>query len=142
MRSSHRGAGRRAPVFLVVVGVLVAGMMALPLVHLVLRAAEAGDPAGVLAKARIGAATVSTLLLAGTVTAAAAVLGVGIGWLLERTDLPGRRFLGPWSALPLVVPTYVAAVTLKDAFGPRGLVAEVPGVVGFFGAAASLTLST
>ena len=133
---------RRAPALLVAVGVLVAGAMALPVVHLVLRASEADDPVAVLSRSRVGAATVATLLLGLTVTAAAAVLGVGIAWLLERTDLPGRRVLGAWAALPLVVPTYVAAVTLKDAFGPRGLVLAVPGIVGFFGAAASLTLST
>ncbi len=116
--------------------------MALPLVHLTLRAAEADDPLGVLQSSRVGGAAMSTLALGLTVTAAAAVLGVAIAWLLERTDLPGRRALGAWAALPLVVPTYVAAVALKDAFGPRGLVATVPGIVGFFGAAASLTLST
>ena len=116
--------------------------MALPLVHLTLRAAEADDPVGVLRQSRVGSAVTSTLVLALTVTAAAAVLGVAVAWLLERTDLPGRRLLGAWSALPLVVPTYVAAVALKDAFGTNALVVEVPGIVGLFGAAASLTLST
>lgn len=116
--------------------------MALPLVHLALRAAEAGDPLQVLREVRAGGALVSTLLLAAVVTAAAAALGLGVGWLVERTDLPGRRLLGGWAALPLVVPTYVAAVALKDAFGPRGLLFAVPGIVGFFGAASSLTLST
>ena len=116
--------------------------MALPLVHLTLRAAEADDPAAVLRSSRVGSALVSTLVLGITVTAVAAVLGVGIAWLLERTDLPGRRLLGAWAALPLVVPTYVAAVALKDAFGPNALVVEVPGVVGFLGAATSLALST
>lgn len=125
-----------------VIGGLVAAAMALPLAHLALRAAEAGDPLQVLRASRAGAAVASTLLLGLTVTAAAAVLGIGVGWLVERTDLPGRRLLGAWAGLPLVVPTYVAAVALKDAFGPRGLLASVPGVVGFFGAAVSLTLST
>jgi iron(III) transport system permease protein len=133
---------KRPPVVLVAVGILVAGAMALPLVHLALRAADAEDPLRVLDESRALGALTSTLVLGITVTLAAALLGVGVGWLLERTDLPGRRVLGAWAALSLVVPTYVAAVAFKDAFGPRGLVVAVPGVVGFFGAAASLTLST
>ncbi|HVF31812.1 MAG TPA: iron ABC transporter permease [Acidimicrobiales bacterium] len=133
---------RRPPAGLVAVGLLVAGVMALPVAHLALRAAEAEDPAAVLGRARVGSAVASTVLLAVTVTAASATLGVALAWLLERTDLPGRRLLGAWAALPLVVPTYVAAVALKDAFGPNALVVEVPGIVGFSGAAASLTLST
>lgn len=116
--------------------------MVLPLAHLVLRAAGAEEPLGLLAEDRVRRAVASTLTLAGTVTLAAGFLGVAMAWLLERTDLPGRRVLGAVAAVPLVVPTYVAALALKDAFGPRALVVEIPGVVGFWGAAAALTIST
>ena len=116
--------------------------MALPLAHLTLRAFGSGDVGETLGDARLVRAVAATLVLGATVTAAAVVIGLGRAWLLERTDLPGRRALGAMAGLPLVVPTYVAAVAIKDAFGPRGLVASVPGIVGFFGAAAALTLST
>jgi len=116
--------------------------MVLPLGHLVLRAAEADDAIGLIVGERVRDAVLSTLLLATTVTLAASLIGISIAWLLERTDLPGRRMLGALAAVPLVVPTYVAALALKDAFGPRALVFEVPGIVGFWGAAAALTLST
>ncbi len=116
--------------------------MLLPLAHLVLRAAEADDALGLLGADRVRDAVMSTLLLATTVTAAAIALGISIAWVLERTDVPGRRLLGALAAVPLVVPTYVAALALKDAFGPRALILEVPGVVGFWGAATALTLST
>lgn len=116
--------------------------MMLPLAHLVLRAAGAGDPLELLAAERVRSAVASTLVLALTVTLAAGFLGVSMAWLLERTDLPGRRVLGALAAVPLVVPTYVGALALKDAFGPRALVVEIPGVVGFWGAAAALTIST
>ena len=43
------------------------------------------------------------------VTIACVVLGVGSAFLVTRTDLPGRRIFGVLAALPLAVPTYVAA---------------------------------
>ena len=69
-----------------------------------------------------------------------------------RTDLPGRRVWAVLAALPLVVPSYVAALALLAAFGPRGLlqralegpfgVERVPEVYGFPGAWARSSLST
>lgn len=116
--------------------------MVLPLGHLVLRASGAADPWALVTSTRVWQATGRTLALATTVTVLATVLGVALAWLLERTDLPGRRWLGIVAAVPLVVPTYVLAVTLKDAFGPSPLLVELPGAVGFRGAALALALGT
>ena len=87
-----------------------------------------------------------------TVAAAAVVLGVALAWLVTRTDLPGRRFFAVAVALPLVIPSYVAALALLGAFGPKGLlqqllsgpfgVERIPEIYGFPGAVAALTLST
>jgi iron(III) transport system permease protein len=76
------------------------------------------------------------------VTAVTLVVGIGLALLLERTDLPFRRLLGVVAALPLVVPSYVAALALVSAFGPGALVTEVPGMVGFWGAVLALSVST
>lgn len=116
--------------------------MMLPVAHLVLRASEAPDPWAVATSARAARAVARTVVLATTVTAVATVLGVALAWLLERTDLPGRALLGVLAAVPLVVPTYVLALTLKDAFGPSPLLVRLPGTVGFRGAAAALALGT
>jgi iron(III) transport system permease protein len=116
--------------------------MVLPLAHLGLRAAGGEDPLGQVLSGRVLRLVLDTLLLAATVTALAVVIGVGIAWLVERSDLPGRRLLGVAAALPLVVPTYVGALALLAALGPRGLAWEVPGVIGFWGATAALSLST
>ena len=116
--------------------------MVVPVAHLVLRAAEAEDPLGQVVSARLLDLLVDTLRLAATVTALAVFLGVGIAWLVERSDLPGRRALGVAAALPLVIPTYVGALAFLAALGPRGLAWEVPGLIGFWGATAVLTLST
>src|SRR5712671_2074195 len=61
-----------------------------------------------------------------------AFVGAGVAWLLERTDLPGRRFWAVLLALPLAVPEFVngyAWVGLNDS------------VHGLFGAVLVSTLS-
>lgn len=132
----------RPPLVLVVVGVGVAAATVLPIAHLVVRAGESADPWGLVASPRVMRFVWATVRLAASVTAACLLTGVGMAWLLERTDLPARRVLSLAALLPLVVPSYVAALALLAAFGPSGLAFEVPGLVGFRGAAAALTLST
>ncbi|MGQ0521851.1 MAG: ABC transporter permease [Actinomycetota bacterium] len=121
---------------------MVALGMILPLAHLLVRASEADHPLELLASERVLRFLSGTVRLALAVTILTLVLGVGLAWLVERTDLPGRRLLGLAAALPLVVPTYVGALALRAAFGPRGLIVEVPGLVGFWGATLALALST
>lgn len=121
---------------------LVAGAMALPFVYLGVRAAEASDPLGLALSGRVLSLVWNTLRLAATVSAAAVLIGVGSAWILERTDVRARRFLGVAAALPLAVPSYIGALALLSAFGPGGDFVVIPGLVGFWGAAAVLTLST
>lgn len=116
--------------------------MVLPVLHLVVRAAESEDPVDLVASARVAHFTWETLRLGFAVTAVAVVLGVSVAWLVERTDLPGRRVLGVASVLPLVVPSYIGALALVSAFGPAGLAFDIPWVIGFWGAFIALTLST
>jgi len=124
------------------VAALVAGAMAMPLVYLVIRATEAKDPAGLVFSERVLELVWNTLRLAATVSAAAVIIGLGSAWVLERTDVPARRFLGVAAALPLAVPSYIAALALVSAFGPGGDLFVIPGLIGFWGAAGVLTLST
>ena len=42
-----------------------------------------------------------------------------LAWLVTRTDLPARRVWAAAAALPLVIPSYVAAFCLLGFFGPR-----------------------
>ena len=138
----RRDRARRASVVLRVVAAAVGAAMVLPLAHLVIRASEADEPLELVLSDRVGGFVSTTLRLALAVTALNLVLGVGMAWLVERTDLPARRLFGMAAALPLVVPTYVAALAFKAAFGPRGLLMDVPWLVGFWGATLALGLST
>jgi len=131
----------------------VAGLASLPLAYLLIRAGTGGAEAWeVILEPRTGLVIGRTLALAAAVTVLATALGVALAWLVVRTDLPARRFWAVAAALPLVVPSYVAALALIAAIGPgaplRGAVEALPGVerapelFGFPGSVIALTLST
>ena len=87
----------------------------------------------------------NTMLLTAAVTVTALAMGTGTAWLTSRSDLGGRRTWTVLAALPLVVPSYMAALTLIGATGPGGLLAEwfgitVPTPYGFFGAWMALSV--
>ncbi|MBW3603153.1 MAG: ABC transporter permease subunit, partial [Actinobacteria bacterium] len=131
------------------VSATVAACFAAPFGYLLVRAAGLGEvfwrrlgDAGALAP------LLRTLLLGATVSTATAALGLACAWLVARTDLPGR---GAWAvllALPLVLPSYIGAFTLRAALAPGGLLDEVLGpavsmpVEGFWAAFGVLTLLT
>lgn len=90
---------------------------------------------------------INTTALAVAVMTLAATIGVGAAWMTERTDLPLRRLFRVTVALPLVIPSYVLALTLLAATGPSGVLSEALGITiptprGFLGALLALTLST
>jgi iron(III) transport system permease protein len=83
--------------------------------------AEAWD---LLVRPRVGELLWNTGRLVVGCTAACLVLGVGAAWLVERTDLPGRRLWHGLLVAPLAVPAFVNSygwVSLSHEFtGYRG----------------------
>ncbi|HSC92890.1 MAG TPA: iron ABC transporter permease [Gaiellaceae bacterium] len=143
----------RPPLALTVVAVATVALVLLPLAYLVLRAATGGaDAWEVLGRRGTLRLVVDTALLVVAVVGAAVAVAVPLAWLVTRTDLPGARAWAVAGALPLVIPSYVAALALLGAFGPRGLLQDVlgrafgverlPEIYGFPGAFLALTLST
>jgi len=116
-RPARRG---RAPAALLVPAGLAAGVALLPLVYLAVRAFEGGvgTVVEVLGRDRTVSLVLRSLALAGAVTAVCLVLGVSLAGLVVRTRLPGRRSWGVLVALPLAVPSYVAAFAWLSMF-PR-----------------------
>lgn len=137
-----------APWWLWVAAALVILPVAVPVLSLLVRALEATDAAwSTLVSMRTLRLLGRTLLFTSLVTATATIVGVLAAWLVTRTDLPGRRFWGVVLAMPLVIPSYVVAMTLISATGPRGLIADATGIglphlVGLPGAWLALTIST
>ncbi len=142
---SRRGS-RRPPLALAAAGSAVAALLFLPLVYLVIRAG-AGDAWDVVFRERTLELIWNTAILVLGVVAATLLVAVPLAWLVVRTDIPGRHFWAVAGALPLVIPSYVAALCLLGALGPRGLAAdalgrELPELRGYWGALLALTLST
>lgn len=143
---------RRAPLAVAVPAVLAAGAVMLPLVYLAIRAATADRSAWEVLDATTARLVLDTVVLVVAVVGASAAIGLPLAWLIARTDLPGRAFWAVAAALPLVVPSYVAALALLGALGPRGLlqrllegpfgVERIPEIYGLPGAVLALTLST
>lgn len=116
---------------------LAAGLVALialvPIGYLLVRTSSAGFAAiaEILVRPSTAALIGRSLVLALGVTVASIVLGVGLAYLVVRTDLPGRRAVGLLAPLPLAVPSYVAAFAW---------VSSLPGFVGLPAAVLVLTL--
>ena len=132
-RTSVRRAPGRAPLFLTAPSVVVALLALLPLGYLVVRAGEAGPERflDIVLRERTAVLVGRSILLVGLVTLLTVVIGVGLAFLVARTDLPGRRLLGALAPLPLAVPSYVAAFAWISA---------VPEVAGLVGSVLVLTL--
>ncbi|WP_167044069.1 iron ABC transporter permease [Salinibacterium sp. ZJ454] len=114
-----------APVWLVVLAALCASAAAIPLVYLLVRTADAGltELLDTLLRQRVLMLTVNSVLLALAVTVTCLVLGTAVAWVLTRVRMPAARFWLLVSALPLAVPSYLAAY---------GWLVAVPSMNGFF----------
>jgi iron(III) transport system permease protein len=134
LRPRGRRTGRR-PWALVGSSAAVAVVLALPLVFLLI---ETGDAGGGAVRALILRSLTATLLwntvrLTVVVTVLCAVLGTAGAWLVEKTDLPGRRLWAILLVVPLAIPDFVIS------FGWSSLSTWVEG---FRGAVLVMTLST
>lgn len=151
-KSLQTASQRSAPRGLVGASAVVVGLVLLPLVYLLLRAAAAPPAAWQqLFQPRTLLILANSAVLTMAVTVSSIVLAVPLAWLLVRTDLPGRRWWTVLLILPLVVPSYVGAFSLLAMFGPRGIlqgwlaplgVERLPEIYGLPGAWLALTLFT
>jgi iron(III) transport system permease protein len=149
-RDPHSHGAVRAPRLLWLAAAVTALLMLTPALYLVIRCVEAGPRAlDLLLRPRTLTVFLNSAWLAAAVTSSAVALGVVLAWLTTRSDLPGRSIWTIVLALPLVLPSYVAAYTLIGALGPRGLlqswlaplgVDRLPSIYGFPGAWLALTL--
>jgi iron(III) transport system permease protein len=119
----------RPPWRLSVTGAVVAVLFAAPFGYLLVRNLDSLTAAlDAITSDDVLEPLARTLWLATTVTISCAVLGTGIAWLVIRTDLPFRRVFAVAAALPLVLPSFVAALALVSAFAQGGLLEELFGI--------------
>ncbi len=113
---------------------VVAVILALPLVFLLIEARGAGVHPVAKDIARQLTLTLlwNTIRLTIVVTVLCAVIGVAAAWFVERTDLPGRRIWAVLVVLPVAIPDFVVS------FGWASLTTWVQG---FRGAVIVMTLA-
>ena len=101
--------GRRTPPLLLAAGAAVAVLALVPLAYVATYVVVIGpvDLWQLLARPRIVELLRNTITLAAACMAATAVLGVALAFLVERTDLPGRRVWHGLLVAPLAVPAFV-----------------------------------
>ena len=64
-------------------------------------------PTHLVVRPRVGELLVNTVGLVVVTVPLCVVIGVGVAWLVERTDLPGRAFWRPLFVAPLAIPAFV-----------------------------------
>ena len=93
----------------------------------------------------------NTLFLFFAVVFTSLALGLAISIITVRYEVPGSKFLFTLTILPLVIPSYIGALTYVSAFSPKGLfveifskygINEIAGIEGFLGSWIVLTLFT
>ena len=105
----------------------------IPLIYLLVRVASIGfsDLIELIFQTRTFELIINSLALAVAVAVSAVVLGAMQAWVAVRSNLPGRKIFSVLAALPLAIPSYVAAYAW---------IAVIPGFSGFFAAWLLLTV--
>ncbi|MGH9080710.1 MAG: ABC transporter permease [Acidimicrobiales bacterium] len=124
----------RTPLLLWLVALGVAALLALPIVYVVVQASQTGWSEIVRLVVRRFTLNLvwNTVRLSAVVTVACAAIGTATAWLVEKTDLPGRRFWAVVVVLPVAIPDFVTGF---------GWVSVAPAVHGFPGAVLVMTLA-
>lgn len=100
--------------------VVAAVVATLPLAYLAVRSLERGpaELVEIIWRDRTLWLTLRSLALAASVTTLSLLVGTSLAWLITHVKLPGRTIWAVVAALPLAVPSYVAAYVWIAAF-PR-----------------------
>lgn len=124
---------RRPPRWLLLLAVASAAIALIPFGYLLLRISDAGWDVvwSVLSRPRTWEVALNSLSLTVAVAASCLLIGIPSAWLVSRARLPLRGVWLVLLALPLAVPSYVAAYAWLALF---------PGMSGFGGAWLVLTL--
>lgn len=122
------------PPLLLVSAALVALLAIIPLIFVIVYTIDIGwrEAWDLIVRPRVGELLVNTASLTAGCVALCVAIGTGAAWLVERTNLPGRRAWNVLLVAPLAVPAFVNSY---------GWVSLTPSVQGYFGALLIVTLS-
>ncbi|WP_343925756.1 iron ABC transporter permease [Rhodoglobus aureus] len=110
---------------LIIVVILAIGML-IPVGYVIEATARIGvdELATLLLRPRVGELLGNTVLILVLGVPITILLGVGSAWLVERTDLPGRRFFAILTVAPLAIPAFVSS------YGWASVVPSIQGLGG------------
>ncbi|NIA21594.1 MAG: ABC transporter permease subunit [Anaerolineaceae bacterium] len=120
-------------VFLVFIVVLLLAIGMLPVLTMLIKSVIVGGHfsltsyGGLLTSAHEWTLMGHSMALSSLVTALAVAVGMPLGMLLGKTDLPFRRFFAVLFVVPLLIPPYIIAVSWFDLLGSEGLLAHLLG---------------
>jgi iron(III) transport system permease protein len=124
----HNWAQRWLPVTGVAIGVaLIAGPLLATVIRALLVWSSGGWPypslgnfIALFSDPRFGGAAVNTLIAGVCTTVLSLILGFTLAFLVCRTDMPGRRFLGTANLVPFFLSPYVGAISWIYLLAPHG----------------------
>lgn len=127
-RAARRSSVRRLPRGVAIAAVIPIGLIALPIIYVVIRSADAGwaGIAAELFRDRTLMLFWNTSVLTFSVTGLSLLIGFAGAWCTERSDLPLAGLWRVLLALPLAMPAFVASFAWKS-IGPtfQGLAGAV-----------------
>lgn len=106
--ASRSESARPGPLVTAVVAILVAATL-IPIGYVGWATLSIGPDQAyqLIVRPRVGELLVNTLALVLITVPLCTAIGVGVAWLVERTDLPGRALWRPVFVAPLAVPAFV-----------------------------------
>ncbi|MCV7300366.1 iron ABC transporter permease [Mycobacterium barrassiae] len=106
--SRSEATARPGPLVSATVAILVAATC-IPLGYVVWGTVSVGWTRAyeLVVRPRVGELLINTVALVFVTVPLCVLIGVGVAWLTERTDLPGRGFWRPLFVAPLAVPAFV-----------------------------------
>ncbi len=108
---AHAGRQGLAPVGLIGAAAFAAALVLLPILVKIVKAAglSAGSVAHLLLRPLVGRLLMNTVGLVVAASASCAVIGTATAWLVERTDLPGRKVWAALAVAPLAIPPFISS---------------------------------
>ena len=103
--------GGRPPAPLIAAALLPAALVLLPIAYTLVQATgvSARDAVDLLVRPLVGRLLANTIGLVVAASLTCALVGTAAAWLVERTDLPGRRVWAVLAAAPLAIPAFISS---------------------------------
>ncbi|WP_330183106.1 iron ABC transporter permease [Nocardia sp. NBC_01503] len=118
VRTAVASRATRPGLLVTIIALLLVAATFVPLGYIVSTLLSTGfhETAQLVFRPRVGELLRNTVSLVVITVPVCLVLGIGLAWIVERTDVPGTAWWGPIFAAPLAVPAFVNSYGWVSAF--------------------------